>query len=93
MVVADRARKRRTGPAAAVGLFLVIIGGLGLLILPMIYMFSEGIPEPYRQSPGTYVAIVGAIAVACLAAGIGVVRSSEWGRWLGIAGLGISTLT
>jgi hypothetical protein len=66
---------------------------LGLLLVPVVVMFSEGIPEEWQQNPGGYLAIWAGVSIALLVAGVGLASGQTWGRMLAIALLIVGGVT
>jgi hypothetical protein len=73
-----------TWPARIVGVVLVVFGVFGFLLVPIVVMFSEGVPEDFPGGLGTYVSLWAAIAFVLVLAGFGILRGRPWGRVLGI---------
>lgn len=66
------------------GAVLVVAGIIGLLEVPIVWMFSEGIPDSWANNQGAYIGLWAATSLACLVAGIGVFRGRAWARFLAI---------
>lgn len=66
------------------GAALLVVGSLGLLEVPAILMFSEGIPDSFANYPGAFIGLVVAASLACIVAGRGVFYGREWARVLAI---------
>jgi len=63
---------------------LLVVGSFGLLGVPIVAMFSEGIPDSWSNNEGAYIGLWAAVSVAFIVAGIGVSRGRGWARFLGI---------
>jgi hypothetical protein len=72
-------------PASLVGVVLLIVGVLGVVLFPVMAMFSEGIPRDIPGGPGLSLGIELAVSVSSIIAGFGIYRGREWGRVLGMA--------
>jgi hypothetical protein len=71
---------RRTVLAALVGIVFVGFAVLVLLSAPMALFFTEGVPRDFPGGPTAYALAYGAGGLAALIAGVGILRSREWGR-------------
>jgi hypothetical protein len=67
------------------GALLLVAGSFGLLGVPVVAMFSEGIPDSWSDNQGGYLALWAAVSVTFIVAAFGIDRRREWGRLLGIA--------
>lgn len=91
-------RGRRIGPLEFVlGFLLCCAGILGFVAIPMTAMFSEGLPEATRNSPGLFYLETAAASFGSFLAGVGLLRGRSWGRLVAIVlamlfGLAIGTL-
>ena len=79
-VAAAATPEKRTVLAALVGVVFVAFAVLVLLSAPMALFFTEGVPRDFPGGPTAYALEYGAGGLAALIAGVGILRSREWGR-------------
>jgi hypothetical protein len=63
---------------------LLVVGSFGLLGVPIVAMFSGGIPDSWRNNETAYIGLWAVVSVAFIVAGIGASRGRRWARFLGI---------